>query len=442
MDASKISYRAFDDTAFCDRKKKVQKEHSKKEKIKEGAKKMALFLAGLAGLGAAAVVISSKKLNENEKMQPNSSKSSKPEEKNNKDKEQTPSFKKENHSKDKKAELFYNGQKMLAAKEPLLMLPPHKDPENGLSSKDALVPDALFDNKDKEQTPSFKKENHSKDKKAELFYNGQKMLAAKEPLLMLPPHKDPENGLSSKDALVPDVSFDRDSSSAIKSSQAVIEGSDTMKDEVKLPSDDFLQFYQDDEAQRAEKLQEAHKNQLEIISAMLNESLSELQEGLEEIESINLPEKFYQDENKDEFPDIDSVILDMRNGKYGKSAQNTVEYHLDDAAVEIYKEMSPETIGALSAHFIEMTVNKNATGGSDKAKLKRLKTMEKKFTPSGIKKIMSTDTGSKRLLAYIQGIEYVDLKPDANFYRKITNMQKYMQAKKENLNWLYAVAKG
>ena len=60
METSKIGFSNIDNTAFEGRKKKVKKESPKREKIKENAKKMALFLAGLATLGAATVLIAAK----------------------------------------------------------------------------------------------------------------------------------------------------------------------------------------------------------------------------------------------------------------------------------------------------------------------------------------------------------------------------------------------
>ena len=64
MEASKIGFSTIDNTTFEGRKKKVQKEHPKREKVKENAKRIALFLAGLATLGAATVVITANGTNE------------------------------------------------------------------------------------------------------------------------------------------------------------------------------------------------------------------------------------------------------------------------------------------------------------------------------------------------------------------------------------------
>lgn len=420
METSKIGFSNIDNTAFEGRKKKVKKEHPKREKIKENAKKMALFLAGLATLGVATVVITSKTPVEKPVKE-------KAEETNNNEENiqpQTAEDKKVKVSDKKEDEQTLKYQKALPKPKEVLMLPEH-----------ATATDK--DDDKKETAANASKKEQTKEEKI---------------ILALPPHiessddntafyEEPDekgaNQLGTRlEFVVPKSRFEQmpDASDAFDFYN-ITDGH----------LEAFIEQYKAaEEAAQARQI-EGFREQLDTTSKLLQESISALEDGEQaeeagqetdqavkpfEIKFINIP-------------DIDYILLDMEGGVYGKNMQNTVKYHLDEDAVAIYRTMSPKTIASLSKHFIEMTISKDALGNSNKGMLKRLKGMEKEFTPEGIEKINSTFEGRQRLLRYVVGISDAKRKRFAkhnSFAEKILSKKDEMQAKKENLAWLKKAA--
>lgn len=420
METSKIGFSNIDNTAFEGRKKKVKKEHPKREKIKENAKKMALFLAGLATLGVATVVITSKTPvekpvkekaeetdNNEENIQPQKAEDKKVKVSDKKEDEQTLKY-----------------QKALPKPKEVLMLPEH-----------ATAADK--DDDKKETAANGSKKEQTKEKKI---------------ILALPPHiessndnaafyEEPDekgaNQLGTRlEFVVPKSRFEQmpDASDAFD-----------FYDITDGHLEAFIEQYKAAEEAAQARQTEGFREQLDTTSKLLQESISALEDGeqAEEAEQeTDLAVKPFEIKFIN-IPDIDYILLDMEGGVYGKNMQNTVKYHLDEDAVAIYRTMSPKTIASLSEHFIEMTISKDALGNSNKGMLKRLKGMEKEFTPEGIEKINSTFEGRQRLLRYVVGISDTKRKRFAkhsSFAEKILSKKDEMQAKKENLAWLKKAA--
>ena len=420
METSKIGFSNIDNTAFEGRKKKVKKEHPKREKIKENAKKMALFLAGLATLGVATVVITSKTPvekpvkekaeetdNNEENIQPQKAEDKKVKVSDKKEDEQTLKY-----------------QKALPKPKEVLMLPEH----------------ATATDKD--------------DDKKETAANGSKKEQTKEKkiILALPPHiessndnaafyEEPDekgaNQLGTRlEFVVPKSRFEQmpDASDAFDFYN-ITDGH----------LEAFIEQYKAAEEAAQARQTEGFREQLDTTSKLLQESISVLEDGEQAEEAEQETEQAVKpfEIKFINIPDIDYILLDMEGGAYGKNMQNTVKYHLDEDAVAIYRTMSPKTIASLSKHFIEMTISKDALGNSNKGMLKRLKGMEKEFTPEGIEKINSTFEGRQRLLRYVVGISDTKRKRFAkhnSFAEKILSKKDEMQAKKENLAWLKKAA--
>lgn len=420
METSKIGFSNIDNTAFEGRKKKVKKEHPKREKIKENAKKMALFLAGLATLGVATVAITSKTPVEKPVKE-------KAEETNNNEENiqpQTAEDKKVKVSDKKEDEQTLKYQKALPKPKEVLMLPEH----------------ATATDKD--------------DDKKETAANGSKKEQTKEKkiILALPPHiessddnaafyEEPDekgaNQLGTRlEFVVPKSRFEQmpDASDAFD-----------FYDITDGHLEAFIEQYKAaEEAAQARQI-EGFREQLDATSKLLQESISALEDGEQAEEAEQETDQAVKpfEIKFINIPDIDYILLDMEGGVYGKNMQNTVKYHLDEDAVAIYRTMSPKTIASLSEHFIEMTISKDALGNSNKGMLKRLKGMEKEFTPEGIEKINSTFEGRQRLLRYVVGISDAKRKRFAkhnSFAEKILSKKDEMQAKKENLAWLKKAA--
>ena len=420
METSKIGFSNIDNTAFEGRKKKVKKEHPKREKIKENAKKMALFLAGLATLGVATVVITSKTPvekpvkekaeetdNNEENIQPQKAEDKKVKASDKKEDEQTLKY-----------------QKALPKPKEVLMLPEH-----------ATAADK--DDDKKETAANGSKKEQTKEKKI---------------ILALPPHiessndnaalyEEPDeigaNQLGTRlEFVVPKSRFEQmpDASDAFD-----------FYDITDGHLEAFIEQYKAaEEAAQARQI-EGFREQLDTTSKLLQESISALEDGEQAEEAEQETDQAVKpfEIKFINIPDIDYILLDMEGGVYGKNMQNTVKYHLDEDAVAIYRTMSPKTIASLSEHFIEMTISKDALGNSNKGMLKRLKGMEKEFTPEGIEKINSTFEGRQRLLRYVVGISDTKRKRFAkhnSFAEKILSKKDEMQAKKENLAWLKKAA--
>ena len=420
METSKIGFSNIDNTAFEGRKKKVKKEHPKREKIKENAKKMALFLAGLATLGVATVVITSKTPvekpvkekaeetdNNEENIQPQKAEDKKVKVSDKKEDEQTLKY-----------------QKALPKPKEVLMLPEH-----------ATAADK--DDDKKETAANGSKKEQTKEKKI---------------ILALPPHiessndnaafyEEPDekgaNQLGTRlEFVVPKSRFEQmpDASDAFDFYN-ITDGH----------LEAFIEQYKAaEEAAQARQI-EGFREQLDTTSKLLQESISALEDGEQAEEAEQETDQAVKpfEIKFINIPDIDYILLDMEGGAYGKNMQNTVKYHLDEDAVAIYRTMSPKTIASLSEHFIEMTISKDALGNSNKGMLKRLKGMEKEFTPEGIEKINSTFEGRQRLLRYVVGISDTKRKRFAkhnSFAEKILSKKDEMQAKKENLAWLKKAA--
>ena len=420
METSKIGFSNIDNTAFEGRKKKVKKEHPKREKIKENAKKMALFLAGLATLGVATVVITSKTPvekpvkekaeetdNNEENIQPQKAEDKKVKVSDKKEDEQTLKY-----------------QKALPKPKEVLMLPEH-----------ATAADK--DDDKKETAANGSKKEQTKEKKI---------------ILALPPHiessndnaafyEEPDekgaNQLGTRlEFVVPKSRFEQmpDASDAFD-----------FYDITDGHLEAFIEQYKAaEEAAQARQI-EGFREQLDTTSKLLQESISALEDGEQAEEAEQETDQAVKpfEIKFINIPDIDYILLDMEGGAYGKNMQNTVKYHLDEDAVAIYRTMSPKTIASLSEHFIEMTISKDALGNSNKGMLKRLKGMEKEFTPEGIEKINSTFEGRQRLLRYVVGISDTKRKRFAkhnSFAEKILSKKDEMQAKKENLAWLKKAA--
>ena len=420
METSKIGFSNIDNTAFEGRKKKVKKEHPKREKIKENAKKMALFLAGLATLGVATVVITSKTPvekpvkekaeetdNNEENIQPQKAEDKKVKVSDKKEDEQTLKY-----------------QKALPKPKEVLMLPEH-----------ATAADK--DDDKKETAANGSKKEQTKEKKI---------------ILALPPHiessndnaafyEEPDekgaNQLGTRlEFVVPKSRFEQmpDASDAFD-----------FYDITDGHLEAFIEQYKAaEEAAQARQIG-GFREQLNTTSKLLQESISALEDGEQAEEAEQETDQAVKpfEIKFINIPDIDYILLDMEGGAYGKNMQNTVKYHLDEDAVAIYRTMSPKTIASLSKHFIEMTISKDALGNSNKGMLKRLKGMEKEFTPEGIEKINSTFEGRQRLLRYVVGISDTKRKRFAkhnSFAEKILSKKDEMQAKKENLAWLKKAA--
>lgn len=420
METSKIGFSNIDNTAFEGRKKKVKKEHPKREKIKENAKKMALFLAGLATLGVATVAITSKTPVEKPVRE-------KAEETNNNEENiqpQTAEDKKVKVSDKKEDEQTLKYQKALPKPKEVLMLPEH----------------ATATDKD--------------DDKKETAANGSKKEQTKEKkiILALPPHiessddnaafyEEPdEKGANQLETtlefVVPKSRFEQmpDASDAFD-----------FYDITDGHLEAFIEQYKAAEEAAQARQTEGFREQLDTTSKLLQESISALEDGEQAEEAEQETDQAVKpfEIKFINIPDIDYILLDMEGGVYGKNMQNTVKYHLDEDAVAIYRTMSPKTIASLSEHFIEMTISKDALGNSNKGMLKRLKGMEKEFTPEGIEKINSTFEGRQRLLRYVVGISDTKRKRFAkhnSFAEKILSKKDEMQAKKENLAWLKKAA--
>ena len=420
METSKIGFSNIDNTAFEGRKKKVKKEHPKREKIKENAKKMALFLAGLATLGVATVVITSKTPvekpvkekaeetdNNEENIQPQKAEDKKVKVSDKKEDEQTLKY-----------------QKALPKPKEVLMLPEH-----------ATAADK--DDDKKETAANGSKKEQTKEKKI---------------ILALPPHiessddnaafyEEPDekgaNQLGTRlEFVVPKSRFEQmpDASNAFDFYN-ITDGH---------PEAFIEQYKAAEEAAQARQIG-GFREQLNTTSKLLQESISALEDGEQAEEAEQETDQAVKpfEIKFINIPDIDYILLDMEGGAYGKNMQNTVKYHLDEDAVAIYRTMSPKTIASLSEHFIEMTISKDALGNSNKGMLKRLKGMEKEFTPEGIEKINSTFEGRQRLLRYVVGISDTKRKRFAkhnSFAEKILSKKDEMQAKKENLAWLKKAA--
>ncbi len=420
METSKIGFSNIDNTAFEGRKKKVKKEHPKREKIKENAKKMALFLAGLATLGVATVVITSKTPvekpvkekaeetdNNEENIQPQKAEDKKVKVSDKKEDEQTLKY-----------------QKALPKPKEVLMLPEH-----------ATAADK--DDDKKETAANGSKKEQTKEKKI---------------ILALPPHiessddnaafyEEPDekgaNQLGTRlEFVVPKSRFEQmpDASDAFDFYN-ITDGH----------LEAFIEQYKAAEEAAQARQTEGFREQLDTTSKLLQESISALEDGEQAEEAEQETDQAVKpfEIKFINIPDIDYILLDMEGGVYGKNMQNTVKYHLDEDAVAIYRTMSPKTIASLSKHFIEMTISKDALGNSNKGMLKRLKGMEKEFTPEGIEKINSTFEGRQRLLRYVVGISDTKRKKLAkhnSFAEKILSKKDEMQAKKENLAWLKKAA--
>ena len=420
METSKIGFSNIDNTAFEGRKKKVKKEHPKREKIKENAKKMALFLAGLATLGVATVVITSKTPvekpvkekaeetdNNEENIQPQKAEDKKVKVSDKKEDEQTLKY-----------------QKALPKPKEVLMLPEH-----------ATAADK--DDDKKETAANGSKKEQTKEKKI---------------ILALPPHiessddnaafyEEPDekgaNQLGTRlEFVVPKSRFEQmpDASDAFDFYN-ITDGH----------LEAFIEQYKAAEEAAQARQTEGFREQLDTTSKLLQESISALEDGEQAEEAEQETDQAVKpfEIKFINIPDIDYILLDMEGGVYGKNMQNTVKYHLDEDAVAIYRTMSPKTIASLSKHFIEMTISKDALGNSNKGMLKRLKGMEKEFTPEGIEKINSTFEGRQRLLRYVVGISDTKRKRFAkhnSFAEKILSKKDEMQAKKENLAWLKKAA--
>ena len=420
METSKIGFSNIDNTAFEGRKKKVKKEHPKREKIKENAKKMALFLAGLATLGVATVVITSKTPvekpvkekaeetdNNEENIQPQKAEDKKVKVSDKKEDEQTLKY-----------------QKALPKPKEVLMLPEH-----------ATAADK--DDDKKETAANGSKKEQTKEKKI---------------ILALPPHiessndnaafyEEPDekgaNHLGTRlEFVVPKSRFEQmpDASDAFD-----------FYDITDGHLEAFIEQYKAAEEAAQARQTEGFREQLDTTSKLLQESISALEDGEQAEEAEQETDQAVKpfEIKFINIPDIDYILLDMEGGAYGKNMQNTVKYHLDEDAVAIYRTMSPKTIASLSEHFIEMTISKDALGNSNKGMLKRLKGMEKEFTPEGIEKINSTFEGRQRLLRYVVGISDTKRKRFAkhnSFAEKILSKKDEMQAKKENLAWLKKAA--
>ena len=420
METSKIGFSNIDNTAFEGRKKKVKKEHPKREKIKENAKKMALFLAGLATLGVATVVITSKTPvekpvkekaeetdNNEENIQPQKAEDKKVKVSDKKEDEQTLKY-----------------QKALPKPKEVLMLPEH-----------ATAADK--DDDKKETAANGSKKEQTKEKKI---------------ILALPPHiessndnaafyEEPDekgaNQLGTRlEFVVPKSEFEGkpDASDAFD-----------FYDITDGHLEAFIEQYKAAEEAAQARQTEGFREQLDTTSKLLQESVSALEDGEQAEEAEQETDQAVKpfEIKFINIPDIDYILLDMEGGVYGKNMQNTVKYHLDEDAVAIYRTMSPKTIASLSEHFIEMTISKDALGNSNKGMLKRLKGMEKEFTPEGIEKINSTFEGRQRLLRYVVGISDTKRKRFAkhnSFAEKILSKKDEMQAKKENLAWLKKAA--
>ena len=420
METSKIGFSNIDNTAFEGRKKKVKKEHPKREKIKENTKKMALFLAGLATLGVATVVITSKTPvekpvkekaeetdNNEENIQPQKAEDKKVKVSDKKEDEQTLKY-----------------QKALPKPKEVLMLPEH-----------ATAADK--DDDKKETAANGSKKEQTKEKKI---------------ILALPPHiessddnaafyEEPDekgaNQLGTRlEFVVPKSRFEQmpDASDAFD-----------FYDITDGHLEAFIEQYKAaEEAAQARQI-EGFREQLDTTSKLLQESISALEDSEQAEEAEQETDQAVKpfEIKFINIPDIDYILLDMEGGVYGKNMQNTVKYHLDEDAVAIYRTMNPKTIASLSEHFIEMTISKDALGNSNKGMLKRLKGMEKEFTPEGIEKINSTFEGRQRLLRYVVGISDTKRKRFAkhnSFAEKILSKKDEMQAKKENLAWLKKAA--
>lgn len=420
METSKIGFSNIDNTTFEGRKKKVKKEHPKREKIKENAKKMALFLAGLATLGVATVVITSKTPvekpvkekaeetdNNEENIQPQKAEDKKVKVSDKKEDEQTLKY-----------------QKALPKPKEVLMLQEH-----------ATAADK--DDDKKETAANASKKEQTKEKKI---------------ILALPPHiessddnaafyEEPDekgaNQLGTRlEFVVPKSRFEQmpDASDAFDFYN-ITDGH----------LEAFIEQYKAAEEAAQARQTEGFREQLDTTSKLLQESISALEDGEQAEEAEQETDQAVKpfEIKFINIPDIDYILLDMEGGAYGKNMQNTVKYHLDEDAVAIYRTMSPKTIASLSKHFIEMTISKDALGNSNKGMLKRLKGMEKEFTPEGIEKINSTFEGRQRLLRYVVGISDTKRKRFAkhnSFAEKILSKKDEMQAKKENLAWLKKAA--
>lgn len=430
METSKIGFSNIDNTAFEGRRKKVKKEHPKREKIKENAKKMALFLAGLASLGIATVAITSKN-NEPQIKEETHKKNDE-----NQAEKEPPEKKEPPKKQDAKIIPAFKYQKALPApKEKIYLLPMPKHEEStteeGSDKKEAALSKTSLDHKAKEVLGET-----SIDKITERTIQN---IQAKDEDFSIK-----LNYLLEKVA----ETTPQEQDEAAESGEYQEHGQ-TDSEEGLDPLDLFIAHYEEIERAAAERQKTALDNQLKKISGMLEDSISDIQEGLPvdtknrddltpsfDAEVIVPPVDFSKEP-------IDLIVSEMLSGIYGKNAQNAVEHHLDKKAYKIYQEMNPSTVYSLPVHFIEMTIVRDSMGNSNKGMLKRLQGLEKKFTPEGIKKIVSTEEGRTRLLRYVVGIEYVNpksLSGNSSIMEKVSDIQKTVQAKKENLTWLKKAA--
>lgn len=428
MEASKIGFSTIDNTAFEGKKKKVKKEHPKREKIKENAKRMALFLAGLATLGIATVAITAKDTKEKpvikEKEEIKDETPVKEDDPAPQDEKITEERPKKEDDTSKKAVFHY--QKALPAPKKVYMLPEH-------SILDTLKAEegANEDIKDVQGEPAAAEKISSKT----------------------PVNTDNASLIDGIDKLLKQIATLEQAAGAevSDSSHLADESSDYKK--VQVPGGDleaFLDEYEAQEAEAATRQQKGFQEQLAKVSDMLDDSIAHVEEDLPpfEFDTSKLISASGEAQAESQLSasdyDIEAIVSEMLLGSYGKNAQNAVQYHLDEKAYEIYKGMNPITVHSLPNHFIEMTISKDAMGNSDKGKLKRLAGLEKKFTPDGICKITSTPEGRQRLLRYVIGIEYVNhhsLSGDMTLAEKLSDMQKTILAKKENMDWLMKAAK-
>lgn len=420
METSKIGFSNIDNTAFEGRKKKVKKEHSKREKIKENAKKMALFLAGLATLGVATVAITSKTPVEKPVRE-------KAEETNNNEENiqpQTAEDKKVKVSDKKEDEQTLKYQKALPKPKEVLMLPEH-----------ATVTDK--DDDKKETAANGSKKEQAKEKKITLALPPHIESSDDNAAFYEEPHEKGANQLGTRlEFVVPKSRFEQ-----MPDASDVFDFYDITDGHLEA----FIEQYKAAEEAAQARQTEGFREQLDTTSKLLQESISALEDGEQAEEAEQETDQAVKpfEIKFINIPDIDYILLDMEGGVYGKNMQNTVKYHLDEDAVAIYRTMSPKTIASLSEHFIEMTISKDALGNSNKGMLKRLKGMEKEFTPEGIEKINSTFEGRQRLLRYVVGISDTKRKRFAkhnSFAEKILSKKDEMQAKKENLAWLKKAA--
>ena len=520
MEVSKTGFSNVDNTVFEGRKNKVKKEHPKKEKIKENAKRMALFLAGLATLGLATVAITTKNTNE---QLPNDSKIVKNEDdskntaetittekidtddevdKTDKDKKQKsgenirslPEYSKNEQKQllppfefdtskfnvSKSAERLSDEQvqvqpKMLPAPKELLALPPYVEkPEEEITPDDTLdyvqAEDEAQMTDDDSVSDNVQKTSHE----AQIIDDDKVQDVAQKANIDKPTdeaqmtdddsvsdnvQKTSHEAQIIDDDKVQDVAQKANIDKPTDEAQIIdddtfelkLEDIDASRDKKAISDEEFqksleasfdklMSKYREREDKDAAATQQRFEEQFAKVTSMLDDSIHRLDEGIMQSEVTFDNLKFPESGESHFVPvgDIDTIIFDMEFGNYGKNAQDVVNNHLDDVALRIFRRMDPETIAALPSHFIEMALAKDAMGNSDKGKLKRLQGMEDKFSPSGIRKITSTEEGNRRLLEYILGIEYVNPKTlsTLSLKDKITDMQKYAKAKKENLTWL------